>query len=286
MDWFLPHHFSIIEYMLLVITIFFFIFGLIIGSFLNVVIYRFNTGKTLGGRSSCMSCQNKIYWYDLVPLFSFLVLKGRCRSCRGKISIQYPVVEFITGLIFVGLFLKYKYVFFTSSLLFSVDYAYYITIFCLLLVIAVYDLKHKIIPDTLSIVFSILAFVGMFFFSALGGSAFGGNYIFHPHIPSILEFLSGVFIALPFAFFWLVSRGAWMGFGDVKLALGLGFLLGLGKGLSAIVFAFWSGAIVGIFLLFFSRSYKMKSEIPFAPFLVLGAFLAYLLEVHLFPIGF
>jgi leader peptidase (prepilin peptidase)/N-methyltransferase len=264
--------------MILTITLIFFVFGLIIGSFLNVVIYRFNTGKTLGGRSVCMSCQNKIFWYDLVPIFSFLILKGRCRNCRGKVSVQYPIVEFLSGLIFATFFLKYKYLFFVSTTLFTVSYAYYVGLFLLLLVIAVYDLKHKIIPDSMSRAFYILAFIGIIFFNNSG--------YFSLHIPSLLEILSGVFIATPFALLWLVSRGAWIGFGDAKLALGLGFLLGFGKALSAVVISFWAGAIIGILLIIFSRSYKMKSEVPFAPFMVLGSFIVFLFDIHLFPIAF
>jgi prepilin signal peptidase PulO-like enzyme (type II secretory pathway) len=258
------------------LTTIFFIFGLIIGSFLNVVIARYNTEKSFGGRSVCMSCQNKLAWYELVPLVSFFALLGRCRNCKTKISVQYPLVEIVTGLVFALLFLKFQNVFFSSSLVFAFTYAYYSTLFALLIVIAVYDLKHKIIPDILSAVFGILAFLGIFFFQDLS---------FYPHIPNLLEFFSGIFIALPFALVWLLSKGTWMGFGDAKLALGLGYLLGLSQVLSGVVVAFWSGAIIGLFLILFSKKHKMKSEIPFAPFLVLGAILAFLFELHLFPLG-
>ena len=259
------------------LTIIFFILGLIIGSFLNVVIFRFNTERSFGGRSGCMTCQNKLSWSELVPLLSFFVLRGRCRNCKAKISIQYPIVELISGLVFAGLFLKFQDIFYINTFVFSVSYAYYAVMFSLLLVIAVYDFKHKIIPDTLSLVFGSVAFVGLFFFT---------NYLFYPHIPSVLEFLSGILLALPFAFIWLISKGTWMGLGDAKLALGLGWLLGLSRLLSGAVVAFWSGAIIGLFLIVFSKKYGMKSEIPFAPFLVLGVFIAFLFELSLFPIGF
>ncbi len=261
--------------MVLLLTIIFFLFGAIIGSFLNVVIYRLNTNKSFGGRSACMSCQNQLLWYELIPLFSFLTLKGRCRTCRTKISIQYPIVEFISGLVFAALFLKFQDLFFIDIYGFFVAYDYYAVMFSILLVIAVYDLKHKIIPDTLVFIFGALAFIGLFFF----------------HTPDIFNFLSGIFIALPFALFWLVSGGRWMGLGDAKLALGLGWLLGLPFAFSGLVLAFWSGAIVGIFLIMLSKIRKkgklgMKSEIPFAPFLVLGAFLAFICELNIFPSSF
>src|ERR1035437_5579006 len=126
--------------MVLILTIIFFVFGLIIGSFLNVVILRLNTKRSLGGRSACMSCMNKLSWYELIPVFSFLGLKGRCRNCKTKISIQYPLVELVTGLIFASLFLKFQYVFFLNTLMFSFIYAYYAVMFSLLIVIATYDL--------------------------------------------------------------------------------------------------------------------------------------------------
>lgn len=259
------------------ITIIFFIFGLIIGSFLNVVIFRLNTQKSFGGRSRCLSCHNQLSWYELIPLISFLGLKGRCKSCRTRISIQYPLVELLTGAIFACLFLKFQDVFYSSTFIFAGTMAFYAGMLSLLIVIAVYDIRHKIIPDALALVFGILAFIGLFFFSGYG---------FNLHIPSILEFLSGPLIALPFALIWLVSKGAWMGLGDAKLALGLGWLLGLSRALSGLVLSFWSGAIIGLILIAFSKKHSMKSEIPFAPFLVLGAIIAFLFELHLFPIGF
>jgi len=259
----------------------FFVLGTIIGSFLNVVIFRMNTQKSFfgsfGGRSACMSCKNKLTWYELVPLFSFLGLRGRCRTCKSKISIQYPLVELVTGLIFALLFLKFENIFFSSGFVFFITYLYYAVIFSILIVITVYDLRHKIIPDILSFVFGALAFIGLFFFHSNG---------IYWYIPSIMDFLSGLLIALPFAFFWLVSGGRWMGLGDAKLAIGIGWMLGLSGALSSLTIAFYFGAIVGLFLIIFSKiygwKYKMKSEIPFAPFLVLGTVLVFLFELNFF----
>lgn len=220
-----------------------------------------------------MSCQNKLTWYELIPIFSFLGLGGRCRNCKTKISFQYPLVELITGLIFALLFLKFQDIFFFNTLTFIFTYAYYVTVFSLLVVIAVYDLKHKIIPDILSLVLVFLAFLGLFFFT---------NYGFSPHIPTLLGFLAGPIIAAPFAFLWLVSSGKWMGLGDAKLAISLGWLLGLSLGFSGVVFAFWIGSIVGLSLVIFSKKHGMKSEIPFAPYLVFGTLLVFLFGLYLF----
>ena len=94
----------------------FFGFGIIIGSFLNVIILRYNTHKTFGGRSACMSCTKKLHWYELIPIFSFVGLKGRCQTCKTKISWQYPLVELATGVMFVLIFCKFKDLLFFTTL--------------------------------------------------------------------------------------------------------------------------------------------------------------------------
>ncbi len=259
--------------MITILTIIFLLFGLIIGSFLNVVIYRYNTQRTLGGRSACMSCQHGLCWYELIPLFSFMCLRGRCLGCKTKISWQYPLVELITGVMFAGLFLKFQDLFLNDAGIFAITYAFYASMFSLLMVVAVYDMKHKIIPDALSLIFGIVTFVGLFFFDASG---------FNVHLPSLLELTSGILVALPFALIWFLSKGTWMGLGDAKLAVGLAWLVGISRVLSGIVTAFWAGAIIGLMLIFFSRKHNMKSEIPFGPFLVLGVFIAFIFELNLF----
>jgi leader peptidase (prepilin peptidase)/N-methyltransferase len=259
--------------MLFFSAVFFLVFGLIIGSFLNVVILRLNTSRSLGGRSGCMSCLHKLSWYELIPVFSYLGLRGRCKDCKTKISIQYPLVELTAGVLFAGLFLKFQDIFFLNTLAFIFTYAFYAFLFSLLVVVATYDLRHKIIPDSLALILGIFTFLGLFFFNA---------GVFYVHVPSLLEFLSGPLLATPFALLWLASRGEWMGLGDAKLAISLGWFLGFYFALSSVVLAFWIGAIVGITMVIFSKKYKMKSEIPFAPYLVLGTLLVFLFELHLF----
>jgi len=239
-----------------------------------VVILRHNTERSLGGRSACMSCRHQLSWHELVPVFSFLALGGRCKNCKTKISIQYPLVELTTGLVFALLFLKFEPVLLLATFSFIVTYAYYAVLFSLLIVVSVYDFRHKIIPDVFAFCFGVLAFAGMFLFS---------NYGISPHIPGIWDLLAGVLVAFPFAAIWFLSRGTWMGLGDAKLTLGLGWMLGLARALSGVVIAFWAGALIGIILIAFTKKYKIKSEIPFAPFLVIGAIFAFLFELHLFP---
>jgi len=249
-----------------------FIFGAIVGSFLNVVALRFNTGKGLGGRSMCMSCGKTLTWKELVPIFSFMAQKGSCRKCKSKISWQYPLVEFIAGAIFVLIFMTFPPV----SILAGITTLIQIVAAGLLLVISVYDIKHKIIPDILVYTFDGLAFVSIF----IGGSSWW-------HIPSISMLISGPILALPFALLWVVSKGKWMGLGDAKLVLGLGWLLGISAGINAIILAFWIAAVVSVIWLFVTyRRFKPRTEIPFGPYLIIGFYLVLLfgiqvLDVHL-----
>src|SRR3989344_7600434 len=202
------------------LALIFFGLGLIIGSFLNVVIFRLNTNRSFGGRSACMSCQKTLHWYELLPVLSFLVLRGRCLGCKTKISAQYPLIEFITGVVFAALYLKLEDAFLFTPNAFIVAYAFYAATFSLLIVIAVYDIKHKIIPDSLSLLLGALTLFGIFFFNI------DDVRLFYPHLPTLSQFLSGFILAAPFALLWLVSSGRWMGLGDAKLAVGLGWLLG------------------------------------------------------------
>lgn len=235
------------------------ILGLVIGSFLNVIIARYNTGLGINGRSKCFSCSKTLSAIELVPVFSFLYLKGKCRSCGSKISLQYISVEIITGLLF------YLVVSTFSLNLLSVIY---LVIISLLIIILVYDLRHKIIPDLAAYLFIVLSIIANF-------SKFGFDF-------SSLNFLIGPLFFAGFALVWLVTRGKWMGFGDAKLVLGIGFLLGFSKAVFAILLSFWTGALVGIFLLAILRgSITIKYEIPFAPFLVFGTLVALFVPFNL-----
>lgn len=207
-----------------------FILGLCVGSFLNVVINRLETKESIFfGRSHCPKCKTVLKWFDLIPLFSFFFLKRRCRKCGKEISWQYPLVELTTGLLFLSVF----------------NNPYYLIIVSFLIVIFVYDLKHYIIPD----VIIYPAIVLSFFFSSF----------------EILSLVGAVF----FLSIVLVSRGKWMGMGDVKLAVFMGFVLGWPEILSALLLSFILGATVGIILIILKRK-KLKSEIPFGPFLCLA----------------
>jgi len=252
-----------------------FVFGAIIGSFLNVVILRYGK-KSLNGRSICSFCSQQLKWFELIPILSFFLLGGKCIRCQKKISWQYPLVEIVTGTLFLLIF-----IFFTLTgdhplgvAIFNLILLW--SIFSLLIIIFVYDIYHKIIPDLLVFLFSGLALANflVFDFQGFGFSLYNNLW-------------AGPILALPFAFLWFVSGGRWMGLGDAKLAFGIGWFLGLIKGSSAIILGIWIGAIVGLFLvalsrvmikkrLFFrSKNFTIKSELPFAPFLIIGLILVF-----------
>ena len=227
-----------------------FALGLTIGSFLNCVIYRMEEGKSfLRGHSFCPHCKHVLEWRDLIPVFSFLILKGKCRYCHQKISWQYPLVELSTAFIFLFIFLT------SPSNIYTM--VYLLLISCFFIVIFVYDLKHYIIPDK---VIHPAIFLALIY-----------NLINYPTF--LKNLLAAVGAGAFFFFIFLISQGKWMGFGDGKLAFLMSLFLGFPNILTALFLAFFIGAIIGITLIILKRK-KFKSEVPFAPFLVIGTFIA------------
>ncbi|MEX2013633.1 MAG: prepilin peptidase [Parcubacteria group bacterium] len=235
-----------------------FVLGATVGSFLNVVGLRWDSGRTLLGRSSCPSCGKVLEWQELVPIVSFFVLRAKCSRCKANISWQYPIVELWTGLIFA-----------TVPIIF-------LPVFCIYIVIAIYDLRHKIIPDSLVYASIVLALVLRL---VSGGS--------------LWDWLAGPILFAFFGLIWLFSRGRVMGFGDAKLGLSLGLLLGATQGFSAIMLAFWVGASVSLAYLFLgkvgflknTKGLTMKSEVPFAPFIIFGAWLSLVFHLNIFHVA-
>jgi len=262
------------------IFVFIFLLGVMIGSFLNVVIYRLNSGKSIvRGRSICMTCNKELRWFELIPLFSFLIQNGKCRRCAIKISHQYPIVEFLTGLVFVLIAYRFLPVMDISSGTYIFLIFLYVYIFSLLIVISIYDLRHKIIPDKLVYLFILISFLSIF----INTSFITSSSIFV--LPSISLLIAGPVLAIPFAALWYFSKGRLMGLGDGKLILGLGWLLGLSAGLFSLVISFWLGTIVGLTLIFLSKKkMNMKTEIPFAPFLIICAFITFLFNFNFYSL--
>jgi leader peptidase (prepilin peptidase) / N-methyltransferase len=242
-----------------------FCYGIIIGSFLNVVIYRFHTGKSLRGRSHCLSCATPLRSLELIPLFSYLGLAGRCRSCGSYIPVRYFLVEVMTGILFVLSF------FAAQSLL---ELLYIWIVLSILVVIVVYDIRHYIIPDGLTI-----ALLGL----VLAWSLLQWQQGYTPTTSIIFTLVEAV-AASGFLFsLWFISKGRWIGFGDVKLVFPLALLVGTGQVFSMVVLSFWIGAVISVALVsvaklqrgklslrFLPSNLTIKSVVPFAPFLIAG----------------
>jgi prepilin signal peptidase PulO-like enzyme (type II secretory pathway) len=258
-----------LEYILL------FIFGLIVGSFLNVVIYReieeiekdkSITKKILSwlpgwamGRSRCPKCRKDLSWFENIPVLSYLLLRGKCRHCRKGISVKYPLVEIFTALEFVWVYwLLNRLQFFPQlegiySLLVLVFWLFVFTLSAALIVI---DMKTHVLPDTLVYPGIAIAFLRLFISSRW-------EFI----LPALALF--GFFL-----FLYLITQGKGIGFGDVKLSLFIGLVLGWWQWIIVAMFiAFLTGATYGVILIMLKKK-TMKSALPFGPFLLGGMIIA------------
>ncbi len=243
--------------------------GLCLGSFINVVILRMKSGRQFfKGRSCCPKCQKQIFWYDNIPILSFILLKGKCRFCHKKISWQYPIVELVIAVLFLTAFFltfSQEKIIFDNFLVNFHDYPSIILVklvrnwfFILILaIIFIYDLKYRIIPDQISLPSIILAI--------LFNLACGFSFI-NLLISSII---GSVFFLIQF----LISRGRWIGGGDIRLGALMGAMLGWPNVVVALFLAYVIGSIVSIGLVMFKNKH-WKAEIPFAPFLTLGTLLS------------
>lgn len=235
-----------------------FILGTTIGSFLNVLIDRLPHERSILGRSRCDKCKHILSWYDLLPLLSFLMLRGKCRYCGDKIPSVIPFIELITGVLFVVVMQNsFQHPFeILNPVQDDLIKIVYLGIISCLIVIFFADAKYHIIPDSIQITIFILS---LLLFIVQGQQL---QFI-------IVRLVYGVVIMSPILLLYLLTKGKGMGFGDVKLAFVIGFLMGGIGGFLVLYLAFISGAVVGLFLIIFKRR-KMKYKIAFGPFLVLG----------------
>ncbi|RKY31972.1 MAG: prepilin peptidase [Candidatus Omnitrophota bacterium] len=248
-----------------------FIFGSIVGSFLNVCIYRMPLGKSVvWPRSHCPKCGKKIPGYDNIPFISYILLKGRCRFCHEKISPSYLIVELLTALMFLALFdrLKLTYEFFIY------------TVFACSLIIATFiDIKHRIIPDEISVGGII---VGFLLISITGFTVNPRPYTFYPMLNSFLGIITGgviIFLTgfiFDFIYFKLLKKPpiqgetSSMGGGDVKLLAMIGAFLGWQK----VLFTFFIAPFLGILIGIINLLVKKDHTIPYGPFLSAAAIIS------------
>ena len=235
-----------------------FVFGTIVGSFLNVVLLRKNTGKSIVWEPShCFSCDERLWPKDLIPIFSFLFFRGKCSHCGSKISLQYPIVEFLIG----GLFLLVSN---KISVFNFLSFVFYASSFSALFLIAAYDFKQKIIDSNFFEIFTVFA---------ITEAVLRWHPVFSFERISA-DLASSFIIALFFYLAWRISGGRWMGRGDANLAFSAALFLGWPASLSMFLVSFWIGGFFGAgLLIFYGRKYGLKSEIPFGPFLAIGTFI-------------
>ncbi len=261
------------------VFVFLFIFGLAIGSFLNVVALRYDPEKdifdlkNLGGRSHCTQCRRALRWYELVPILSFVFLLGKCRTCKEKISWQYPIVEFLTALVFISpaYFLDFYHPnYIVASILVLALLAF--------ILLSLIDLKFYIIPDSINIFLAFLGIIRILTLylvdttSYLNTSFLGGYALLFSLSENLwLNYImASLFGFLFFGMIIYITKGRGMGMGDLKLITVLGLLLGWPDILLIILFSFVIGGIVGGFLMFRGAK-KLKDPLPFGPFIVSGA---------------
>lgn len=236
--------------MVYLVGFFVFFIGAALGSFINVLVDRLIHGESIMGRSHCDHCKKTLAWFDLFPFFSYLCIGGKCRQCHTKLSLEHPIVELVTGFLFVGTWMIVP----LSSLL-----LYWGIVSCAWIIV-LSDLRYQLISDYMQI--SLFLFV---LFQKIGEKA---------SIFSLLgDGFAGIMVALPIGLIYIITNERAMGLGDVILAGIIGFSLGIGKGLLALYVSFLVGAIVGVILLIRGKK-GMKSAVPFGPFLIIGMLVA------------
>jgi prepilin signal peptidase PulO-like enzyme (type II secretory pathway) len=242
--------------------------GLVCGSFVNAAAWRIHENtknkkklSILNGRSMCPDCRHQLAWYDLVPVFSWLELRGRCRYCKKAISVQYPLVEAVTAGLFVWSALIWN---------FSNNISYFMFVVWLLMLtslalLAVYDIKWMILPNKVLTAVLILALIQLALLTIQ-------NQSFYAVLTSISAAVlgGGFFYGL-----YALGKGKWMGGGDVKLVFCMGLILGLGKLGVALMLGFISAAVIGVAMIIAHKGSR-KSLIPFGPFLIGATIIAQL----------
>lgn len=234
--------------------------GLFIGSFLGVVIDRLPEGESIiFGRSRCDYCKRTLRWFELIPLLSFFLQRGKCLRCNRRLSLRYPFIEIISAILFafVWIFVDFSFYLYIPAVIIAS---------CFLAIVFI-DLRYMIIPDSLLIISGIATVI----FHLFRHQSISQIFLNHA--------ATGVSAFVVFYLLWIFTKRNGIGFGDVKLAFVLGLLLGFPRVIVGMYIAFLTGAFFGSILLLSGRK-TMKSPIPFGPFLILGSIIAMNIDVE------
>ncbi|MEW9123783.1 MAG: prepilin peptidase [Thermotaleaceae bacterium] len=226
------------------------VLGFLIGSFLNVCILRIPKKQSIVyPPSHCTNCNRFLKPLDLIPIFSYMLLKGRCRYCGDRVAIRYPLVELLTGIIFLSLYLKYG---------FSISYIFLVSLSSILICITFIDYDHQIIPDELLLLGSVLALLYKL-----------STYFFNGQPIQLLNDIWGLLLGGGFFFLIAVISNGGMGGGDIKMMAMLGFWFGWRNIILIALLAFIIGSILSVILLAFKLKTR-KDTIPFGPFIAIA----------------
>lgn len=247
--------------------ILFFIFGASIGSFTQVVATRLNVAPISKTRSKCLSCGEALRVSDLIPIFSYLWLRGKCRYCKSSYGVSALLVELLYGLVFV---LLYQFVLYGAGPVAGFFYlSYYTLLFIVLGVVALYDMAHTYLPN-----YYLIAYIGltllMLMFRIVGG---GG----------LLDVAAPFVVAAPFLLIWMVSKGRALGFGDIILYFGVGAFFGIAQGLAVFLLSIWLGTLYAIMV--YVQKRNRKQEIAFVPFIVIAFLVVLFTDLDIFSIA-
>lgn len=245
------------------VEVFLLLLGLTLGSFVNAFVWRLHKKLDfVNSRSKCIHCDKQLAWYDLVPVISWVYLRGKCRYCKSDISIQYPAVELLTAFLFIVSFTYWPQSF--ASTLNTLEFSSWLVMLTGLIALAVFDIKWFILPNVLVYPLIALALV----------TKLSVSYFTEGLQAGVIATGGGIFVGAGlFYLLYAVSNGKWIGGGDVKLGILLGIILGPKSAAVALAIAFILGSLVSLPLLMF-KIVSRKQKLPFGPFLILGIIIA------------
>lgn len=244
-----------------------FYLGACLGSFTNVLVDRGQQGKSLLGRSKCDFCGHALRWFENIPVLGFFLVRGKCRACQKKLSWQYPLVELALALLFVAIGFWTGFVGQVVTWEGAIETSYYLFMSFILVAIFVWDLKYMIVPNPLVAAGVLVSLLFVFW------KYFSSDCLFFEldcFVASAV--VGGAIVGGFFYFLYFISKGKFIGGGDVKLGFLLGMMVGWKLTYFLLLFAYVLGAVVAIYLLL-TKKKRMNSHIPFGPFLIASTFL-------------